>query len=177
MNRGSLKSQIILWISALLSSLMVFGCGNGNFENAPTFSSPRATPIIQMAQKIKIGELKKKLTQLKNHETEYDFFGITSNGVDCIYFVLDGEKFNLEFEAMVSDQKAYIKKLQEWSDSNHFKSTMTTYNNEPKYPSNEPAPVIHIETHCSLEEAAKIGRQIESEIFGNSDTTAYEIVP
>jgi hypothetical protein len=54
---------------------------------------------------------------------------------------------------------------------------MTTYDNKPKYPSERPAPVIHIETNASIETAAKLGRQIEKEIFGNSDGKIYEVVP
>jgi hypothetical protein len=153
------------------------GCGYESVQKAQSTAPPKAAPTFRMANKIKINQLGEELTRLKNHETEFDFIGITSNGVDCLYFMPDREKFNLDFEAMISGQIPYIDKLKKWADSNHFKSAMTTYNNQPKYQSDQPAPVIHIETNASLETAANLGAQIEKEIFGNSDATIYEVVP
>ena len=161
-------------------SLVLFslsGCGYKSAENAQSSVSPKAAPTIQIASKIKIKELEPELARLKNHQTEYDFIGITSNGIDCLYFMLDGERFNLDFEAMVPDQISYVEKLKKWAGSNHFRYTMTTYNNQPKYPSDHPAPVIHIKTNSSIEMAAKLGGQIEKDIFRNSDENVYEVVP
>jgi hypothetical protein len=169
--RGSKLAACFLFL------LVLSGCGYESVQNAQSTATPKVAPTIQMARKIKINQLKGELTRLKNHETEYDFIGITSNGVDCLYFVSDGDNFNLEFEAMISDQKPFIDKLREWADSNHFKSAMTTYNNQPKYQSDQPAPVIHIETNASLEVVVKLGSRIEKEIFGNSETAVYEVVP
>jgi hypothetical protein len=67
---------------------------------------------------------------------------------------------------MLSEQVPYIEKLRKWAETNDFESTMTTYDNKPNYPSDRPAPVIHIETDASIETAAKLGSQIEKEIFG-----------
>jgi hypothetical protein len=61
--------------------------------------------------------------------------------------------------------------------SNNLKSIMTTYNNKPQYKSNQPAPVIRLETNCTLEEAAKYGEQIQSDIFKNNNETVYDVVP
>jgi hypothetical protein len=130
-----------------------------------------------MAEKMKIDRLQQALTKLKNEQTEFNFIGITSNGVDCIYFMHENGKFNLDFEAMGEDQIPYIDKLRDFANSNNFKSSMTTYNNEPHYKSDKPAPVIHIETNASLEEMTKLGERIQSEIFKNNKDTVYEIVP
>lgn len=161
----------------LVFVLSLSGCGHEVAQNLQDAAAARTTPTIQMARKINISELRQELTRLKDHRTEYDFIGITSDGLDCIYFVQDGDKFNVEFEAMLSGQIPYIDKLKKWAESNHFESTMTIYGNKPKYPSDQPAPVIHIETDASIEIAAKLGSQIEKEIFGNSDAKIYEIVP
>ena len=152
------------------------GCGYESMQNVQIAVAPKAIPTVQMASKIKINRLEEELMRLKNHQTEFDFIGITSNGVDCLYFMPDGEKLNLDFEAILPDQIPYIDKLKKWADSNRFKSTMTTYNNQPKYRSDQPAPVIHIEINSSIEMAAKLGRRIEK-IFGNSGEKVYEIVP
>src|SRR5262245_45479291 len=172
-----MKKPAIKWATCLLVIFGFSGCGYESVQNAQSSAAPKVAPTFRMASKIKINQLGEELTRLKNHQTEFDFIGITSNGVDCLYFMPDGEKFNLDFEAMISGQVPYIDKLKKWADSNHFNSTITTYNNQPKYPSNEPAPVIHIETKSSIETVAKLGAQIEKDVFGNSDETVYEVVP
>jgi len=173
-----MKRLTFLSVSLLLSLFSFFGCDNGSVQNAKSTVAPKASSTIKMATKIKINQLSNELTRLKNRETDYDFIGITSNGVDCLYFMpADGERFNFDFEAMLSDQIPYIEKLRKWAESNHFKSTMTAYDNQPKYPSDRPAPVIHIETNASIEVAAKLGAQLEKQIFGNSDEKVYEVVP
>ena len=39
-----------------------------------------------MAKRIKIDALNDEIQKLQNGQTEYDFIGITSNGIDCVYF-------------------------------------------------------------------------------------------
>ena len=129
------------------------------------------------AKQIKIEGLKGALINLQNGHTDYEFIGITSNGVDCIYFVYEGGKFNLEFEAMGKDQLPFIDKLTEFANSNKFKNLITTYNNQPNYESDKPAPVLRIEMNGTLDEVTNWGTKIQSEIFNNDAKTIYEIVP
>jgi len=134
-------------------------------------------PLIQMADRIKINGLQNALIKLQSGKTEFQFIGITSNGIDCIYFVYEKGKFNLEFEAMIEEQIPFIDKLKEFATSNNFKSVMTTYDNKPKYKTDKPAPVLRIETNSTLDEIAQLGEKIQSDIFKNSDTTVYDVVP
>ena len=78
-----------------------------------------------------------------------------------------------DYEAFIP----YIEKIKEFAAANSFKSLMTTYNNQPQYQSDKPAPVIRIETNCSLEEATKLGEKIQADIFKNNIETVYDIVP
>lgn len=133
-------------------------------------------PLIQVKQ-MTIDNLSKELQNLKDGKKEYDFFGITSNGTDCIYFVRADDKFVIEFEVMSEEQKKYLDKLKEFSESINCSYTITTYNNQPLYKSDSPAPVIRLETNSTLDKTAEIGFAIESKIFGNSDKTVYDIVP
>src|SRR5450631_3553693 len=66
--------------------------------------------LMPRAEQIKISDLKSLLTRLQNKQLEFDFFGITSNGVDCIYFVPDNNLYAIEFEIMTEDQKAWFDK-------------------------------------------------------------------
>lgn len=131
----------------------------------------------QMAERIKINELRSALLKLQNGKTEYKFIGITSNGIDCIYFIYENGKFNIEFEAMSEQQIPFIEKLREFANSNKFKNLMTTYNNQPQYKSERPAPVLRVETNSSLDEMTKIAENIQAEIFKNTENTIYDVVP
>jgi hypothetical protein len=130
-----------------------------------------------MAERIKISGLKSALTKLTNGQTEFNFIGITSNGIDCIYFVNERGNFNIEFEAMIEEQIPFIEKLKRYAISKNYKFVLTTYKNKPKYKSNEPAPVIRIETNSTLDEITVIGVDIEKDIFKNNIEIVYDIVP
>lgn len=162
-------------ILILLFTLLAWNCGQKPNKTKETNTESKQS--IMKAKKIKIDELKNALTELKNGQTEFDFIGITSNGVDCIYFVHKNEIFDFEFEAVSKDQLPYVKKLEDFANHNDLKSVITTYGNKPLYDSNKPAPVIRIETNFSLNEMTKFGEKVQSEIFNNNAETVYEIVP
>lgn len=158
----------------LLGIALLVSCGNSDTISAVNTNNEQT---IQMADRIKIDELTTTLTKLKNGQTEFDFIGITSNGIDCLYFVYEKGKFNLEFESMVEEQTPFIDKLKEFAQMNEFESVMTTYGNQPHYPSVTPAPVIRIESNSTLEEMVALGTKIQAEIFQNNSTTVYDVVP
>jgi hypothetical protein len=165
-------------IEILILTVFLASCGQS--QNKKNGQAPETTThqqLIQMAKRIKIDGLGNALTNLKNGQTEYNFIGITSNGVDCIYFVYENGKFNLEFEAMTETQIPYLDRLKDFANSNNFKSLRTSYNNQPKYKSDKPAPVIRIETFFSIEEMTKLGERIQRDIFKNNNETIYEVVP
>jgi predicted HAD superfamily phosphohydrolase YqeG len=129
------------------------------------------------AEQIKISDLHSVLTRLQNRQLEFDFFGITSNGIDCIYFVPDSNLYAVEFEVMTEDQKPWLGKLKAFAQQNNYRIVMTTYNNRPHYKSSEPASVLRIETKSNRDQIALIGQSIMTQIFGNNEQTIYEVVP
>ena len=132
---------------------------------------------LLQAKQLTIENLNKELQNLSEGKTEYDFFGITSNGTDCIYFVRAGDKFVIEFEVMSEEQKDYLDKVKDFAKSINCNFIITTYNNQPQYKSDSPAPVIRLETNSTLEKTSEIGFAIQSKIFGNNKETVYDIVP
>ena len=126
---------------------------------------------------IKIDDIKTILMQVEAGEADWDFIGIISSAVDCLYFVPKNGRYNLEFEAMTSDQVPYIDRLGTFCRSNNIKFTVDTYGNKPHYPSNEPAPVIRMQFNASMNSIINIAKQIQREVFNNNDDTVYEIVP
>jgi hypothetical protein len=129
------------------------------------------------AEQIKIADLKSVLIRLRDRQLEFDFFGIHSNGIDCIYFMPDSNLFNIDFEAMIEEQLPWIDKLKKFAELNGFKTQMTTYGNKPHYKTSNPAPVLHIETKSSLDQIAIIGYNIMAQVFGHDEKTIYEVVP
>lgn len=140
-------------------------------------SSGNSKPLIQIAKQIKLSQLESVLEQLENNNLEYDFFGITSNGIDCIYFVDNNGKINIEFEVMTNEQKPFIDKLKGFAKLNGFKVSMTTYGNKPMYNDLKEAPVLKIETNSSTKSANEVGKQIITEIFNRDATTLFNVVP
>ena len=161
----SMKSIIIMGI--LSGILSLFGCGNKNDKSGH---------FIQRAKQIEITSLKEELKLLEQNETEFNFIGITSNGMDCIYFVKNNDKFQIEFEAMTENQIPYIDKLKIFASQNGYEIQMITYGNKPQYNAPE-APVLKILTNSNLEETAEIGQKIQEDIFNNKVETRYDVVP
>ncbi|MBW8360460.1 MAG: hypothetical protein K0M63_11760 [Weeksellaceae bacterium] len=160
-----MKSIITMGIVSGILSL--FGCGNKT-DNSENF--------IQQAKQIEIAQLSGELKLLEQNKTEFDFIGITSNGIDCIYFVKDNGMFQIEFEAMTNNQIPYIDKLKTFATQNGFEIKMTTYGNKPHYDAKE-APVLKIITNSNLEKTAELGQKIQKDIFNNKAETKYDVVP
>ncbi len=165
-------------ILVLALSLILTGCARTNDKSKVQNTAPKPDRELRLfAEQIKIDGLENALIKLQNGQTEFGFIGITSNGIDCIYFMPADGKFNLDFEAMEEDQLPYIEKLKAFADTNNFESSMTTYGNKPQYKADKPAQVIHIETNSTREVMAKMGERIQREIFKNNKDTVYDIVP
>lgn len=163
-------------ILAVTLSLKLFLFSCGQTQNHQTEQTQNLNPMPR-AEQIKISDLKSVLTRLQNRQLEFDFFGITSNGIDCIYFVPDNNQYAIEFEVMTEDQKPWLDKLRMFAQQNGYRTSMTTYNNEPHYRSAEPAPVLRIETKSNLDQTAIVGKNIMTQVFGNSEQTTYDVVP
>jgi hypothetical protein len=154
----------------------LISCNNSNSRVESKLNLKNIQTML-IAEQIKIGGLKNALIKLQNGKTEFDFIGITSNGIDCIYFMMDKGKFNIDFEIIKENQKPFLIKLKNYAISKDYKFILTTYNNKPEYESTEPAPVIRIETNSTLEQITEIGTNIQRIVFNNDENTVYEVVP
>jgi hypothetical protein len=169
-----MRQRVFILTFGICLTLILFSCGQT--ENKPKEQTQNLNPMPR-AEQIKISDLKSVLTRLQNKQLEFDFFGITSNGIDCIYFVPDNNLYAIEFEIMTEDQKPWLDKLKVFAQQNNYKTVMTTYNNQPHYKSSEPAPVLRIEIKSNLDQTAIIGHNIMTQIFGNNVQTTYDVVP
>lgn len=156
-------------IGLVLGILTLFGC-----QNDPPESKESTTFV---AKQITIDELENQLILLQNGKTEYDFFGITSNGIDCIYFMKEGDQYQIEFEAMNKEQVPYFNVLKEYGKKINVETIEKTYGNQPNFNALRKAQVLRFEINGDIQKVADIGKQIQSEIFENNDQTKYEVVP
>ena len=155
----------------LLLTIFLSACGQSDskkVKNEQTFI---------MAKQTKISGLKNTLERLKKGELEYDFFGLTSNGTDCLYFVYENNEFNIEYEVMTESQKQYFHQLKQYCHKNSIRVVETTYQNQPQYNDSKYAPVLRLEINATLQQTEELGRILLSNIFNNDVNTLYEIVP
>ena len=133
---------------------------------------------IPVAARITIDKLPDVLRNVQAGNTDYDFIGICSNGVDCIYFVPENGKFHIDFEAISKEQLPYLDSLKLFAKEHGYPTVETTYNNSPvDYGHLKYAPVLSLKVNADIDSIVKVGKQIEQTIFRNIDRTIYEIVP
>jgi hypothetical protein len=161
-----MKTGIIIGIIVVIG-IIYFISRNKNANN----------PIIQVAKQIQLTELESVMTQLLDGKMEYDFFGITSDGIDCIYFADSNGKINIEFEVMTNDQKPYVEKLNSFANKKNFKIIKMSYGNKPHYSELKEAPVYKLELNADKYKATEIGIEIMKTIFNKNGMTKFDVVP
>ena len=161
--------QTLIFSSILV--VILTSCGQPSIKN----ENQNLQTVI--AEQTKISGLKKTLQRLKKGELEYDFFGLTSNGTDCLYFVYENNGFNIEFEVMAESQKQYFQQLKKYCIENNIKVVETTYQNQPQYSDTKFAPVLRLEINATLNQTDKLGQTLMDKIFKNGSNTKYDIVP
>ncbi len=109
---------------------------------------------------------------------EYDFFGICSSPVACIYFMQDDGKFYIDYEAIGADQLPYLDKIRQYAVEQGYRVDDTTYGNTPiDFDSPAQAPVLSLRVDTDINSIAKVGARLMQKVFHNTDTTLYDIVP
>jgi hypothetical protein len=132
---------------------------------------------MPVAESITINDLPDQLTRLVNGQTEFEFIGIHSNGTDCIYLMYENNTFNIDYEAMSEDQLPFIKRLKDYAETKQIRTAMTTYGNDPHYDAAGTAPVLQLKMNADLKSVVEIARDIEANVFNNTNDTLYEVVP
>lgn len=161
-----MKTGIIIGILVVIGLIYFISRNNNGKERK-----------IQVAQQIRLVELESVMTQLLEGKLEYDFFGITSDGVDCIYFANNQGKINIEFEVMTNQQKPYVEDLKGFAEQNNIQITKMSYGNKPLYSELKEAPVYKLELNADKFQATKIGREIMKKIFNKTEKTMFDVVP
>lgn len=134
-------------------------------------------PRIQVAPQITLERLGRVMNQLVEGNMEHDFFGITSDGSDCIYFMLEAGKINIDFEVMLKEQQPYVDKLLGYAEAKGIPTSKLSYGNRPNYPELAEAPVFRLTLNATSDQATKIGSDIMKSVFGKNGQEKFDVVP
>ena len=126
---------------------------------------------------IKINELSVTMDRLLENKLDFDFFGITSNGIDCIYFMFEDSVINIDFEVMRIEQREYVEDYIIFAKENDFEVKVTSYDNQFNNSSLEKAKVYKMILNADKSKAEQIGADIQKVVFKNDSSTDFEIVP
>lgn len=123
-----------------------------------------------------IAQLGYELDLLSQNNTEPQRFAIASNDTDCLYFLKNGNLFDLEFEALTKEQSPYIAKLQQYCEKNNIRLIMHSYGNKRLYRSDKTAPVIKLVTASDRNTTVALAEDIMIKVFKNDANTLYSII-
>lgn len=166
-----------MMIATTISMFGLTGCGYSG-KHVPVSQKGTENLAAQYAEQITIAELPIMLDKLKNGQLDYDFFGICSHPKACIYFMQEGGKFYIDYEAIAQEQRPYLKRIREYASEQGFRVVETTYGNTPiDYDDISQAPVLSLRIDTDIDSTAVVGRKLMHDIFQNNDSTLYDVVP
>lgn len=140
------------------------------------FKSSKSHPNVDARPYASLNNLADKLRILEHNNAEFKFVGITTNGNDCLYFIFEKGKFQIEYEAISQVQINYLKVLKDYAKQQGWETFNTSYGNMTDYDQTE-APVLRIFTYASISQTIEIADDIQQNVFGNPPHTKFEIVP
>ena len=138
---------------------------------------PVKKSLNPVAKQITLDELEATLKRLEAGAFEHGFFGITSDGIDCLYFMRYEGGIAIDFEVTRAAQQPFAAEIEEFAKAEGFRMSETTYGNPGDHVGTEPAPVYRIEFDGSVTTASAIGREIMTLIFGRYDDNRFDVVP
>jgi len=146
----------------------------GLFGSPSNESDPQKKRL--RSKRITLANLGPELDLLSQNKTGRNRFAITSNDTDCLYFLKNGNHFDLEFEALTREQAPYIAKLQQYCERNNIRLIMHSYGNKRLYRSDKTAPVIKLVTDFDRTATIALTTDIMANVFKNDANTQYSIL-
>ena len=120
------------------------------------------------AKQIQLDDLAQELKLVLEGKTDFNFIGITANGYDSLFFVRNDQNFNVEFRALKKIQLPYLKPLEEFASKHNIKFETEKLDR---------IPYLRIKTNTDITETVDLAKRIQKEIFGNTDSTIYKVIP
>lgn len=143
---------------SIINSVKNFGKNTGTEKRRDRFT----------AKQIQLEELGEELQRVLEGETDFNFIGITANEYDSLFFVRNNQNFNLEFRALKKIQLPYLKPLEEFASKHNIDFETEKLDR---------IPYLNIKTNTGITETVDLAKHIQEEIFGNTDSTKYTLIP
>ena len=143
---------------SIINSVKTFGKNSGTEKRRDRFT----------AKKIKLEELAEELNRVLEGKTDFNFIGITANGYDSLFFVRNDQNFNVEFRALKKIQLPYLKPLEEFASKHNIMFETEKLDR---------IPYLRIKTNTDITETVDLAKRIQKEVFGNTDSTIYKVIP
>ena len=143
---------------SLINSVKTFGRNTGTEKRRDRFT----------ATQIQLEEVAEELQRVLEGKTDFNFIGITANIYDSIFFVRNDQNFNVEFRALKKIQLPYLELLEQFASKHNINFETKTLDR---------IPYLSLKTNTSIPETVELAKRIQKEIFGNTDSTIYNIVP
>lgn len=120
------------------------------------------------AKEIQLDELAEELNRVLESKTDFNFIGITANGYDSLFFVRNDQNFNVEFRALKKIQLPYLEPLEEFASKNNIDFETEKLDR---------IPYLSLKTNTSITDTVHLAKRIQKEVFGNTDTTIFAVIP
>lgn len=143
---------------SIINSIKTLGTNSGKEKRRDRFT----------AKKIQLDELGEELQRVLDGKTDFNFIGINGNGYDILFFVKNDQNFDLEFRALKKIQIPYLEIFEKFASKNIIKFETKTLDR---------IPYLSLKKNTSIPETVELAKCIQKEIFGNTDSTIYNIVP
>ena len=145
-------------LKSIINSVKTFGKNTETEKRRDRFT----------AKQIQLDELAEELNRVLEGKTDFNFIGITANGYDSLFFVRNDQNFNLEFRALKKIQLPYLEPLEEFASKHNIKFETEKLDR---------IPYLRIKTNTGSTETVDLATRIQKEVFGNTDSTIYKVIP
>ena len=143
---------------SIINSVKTFGRNTGTEKRRDRFTT----------MQIQFDELADELNRVLQGKTDFNFIGISANAYDTLFFVRNNQNFNIEFRALKKIQLPYLEPLEQFASKNDIKFETKTLDR---------IPYLSLKTNTSITETVNLAKRIQKELFGNTDSTIYKVIP
>ena len=143
---------------SIINSVKTFGRNTGTEKRRDRFT----------AKQIQLDELAEELNLVLEGKTNFNFIGITANGYDSLFFVRNNQNFNVEFRALKKIQLPYLEPLEQFASKSNIDFETEKLDR---------IPYLRIKTNTGITETVDLAKRIQKEIFKNTNSTIYKVIP
>ena len=143
---------------SIINSVTNFGRNTGTEKRRDRFT----------AKQILLQDLGAEINLVLKGKTDFNFIGITANAYDTLFFVRNDQNFNLEFRALKKIQLPYLEPLEQFASKNNIQFETEKLDR---------IPYLSLKTNTGITETVDLAKRIQKEVFGNTDSTIYKVIP